>query len=161
MGKANLNTAPAEVPKATKTPEQLKAVEAKRAERIEARKRVLAFVKANEEQLDTIAADIRLFVGHERAARAPRASINTALRTAFLAAHEDGKGLSEMEIFKMFKIGRPMMAAKMRILVLTANPTDRVWVAFDEPNETYNVVGTGAKPPKNWDGYVPAEKENL
>ena len=80
---------------------------------------------------------------------------------AFLSAHEDGKGLSEMDIFKMFKIGRPMMAAKVRILVLTANPADRVWVAFDEPNEIYNVVGTGAKPPKDWDGYVPAEKENL
>lgn len=144
------------------TPEEeakKKAREEKRAARIAARKRVLAFVKANEDQLGEIAADIRLFAGSERAARAPRASINTALRTALLEAGD--RGLTEMEVFKAFKIGRPEMVVKARILVLTANPADRVWVKFDEETETYHVIGTGATPPKNWDGYVPADKTSL
>lgn len=157
----SLSDAKVEVPKGTKTPEQLKAIEIKKAERTEARKRVLAFVAANEEQLDKIADDIRLFVGREHAARAPRASINTALRAALLEAHAAGKGLTEMELFLAFKIGRPEMAVKARILVLTANPADRVWIKFDEETEVYSVAGLGVNPPKDWTGYVPANKVSL
>jgi hypothetical protein len=63
-----------------------------------------------------------------------------------------------MDIFKQFRIGRPEMVTKCRILVLCPNPADRVWVKFDEPTETYNVVGTGATPPEGWDGYIPSSK---
>ncbi len=150
-----------QVQKPAKSAEQIKADEAKKLARIEARKRVLAFVKENVDQLGSLADDIRAFVGTEHAARVVKASINQALKTAFLEAHAAKKGLTEMDIFKMFKIGRPEMVGKCRILVLCPNPADRVWVKFDESTETYNVVGTGANPPKDWTGYVPSAKESL
>lgn len=141
------------------TPEQIKAREAKIKARNEARARVLEFVNANAEELKGLADDILTFVGRPRTARAPRASINNALRTALLESGD--KGLTEMDIFKMFKVGRPEMVHRTRVLVLCPNPADRVWVKFFEDQETYRVVGRGATPPKGWEGYVPASKEAL
>jgi hypothetical protein len=147
------------VEKVAKTPEQIKAAEAKKLVRVEARKRILTFVSENSEQLGKLANDIRMFVGSERGPRVVKASINQALRTALLEAGQ--KGLTEMDIFKMFKVGRPEMVTKIRILVLCPNPADRVWVKFNEKSETYVVVGKGAQPPKEWDGYIPSSKETL
>lgn len=134
--------------------------EAKKAERKAARSRVLEFLAQNADQLGTIKHDIELFIGKgggsKRIAGATR-TVNTDLRDAFLAR----KTLSEMDIFKQFKIGRPEMVTKIRILVLCPNPDDRVWVKFDEVSETYSVVGTGANPPADWDGYIPQSKATL
>jgi len=145
-----------------RTDEQVKAAEIKKLERLEAKKRVLAFVEANAEQLDTIAADILMFVGKARRARAPRSSINAALRTALLEAKD--KGLSEMDVFKAFKIGRPEMSIKSRLFV-QVEPKDRVWFQLFEGKDgaygVYKVVATGPNPPKGWTGHVPADKEDL
>lgn len=143
------------------TPEEQKARDAKRAARVEAQKRVRAFVAENAEQLGNLASDILMFVGAARTSvRGPaKASVNAAIREALLKA--GSKGLSEMDVFKAFKIGRPEMVTKIRILVLCPNPDDRVWVKFSEEDETYRVVGTGAQPPKGWEGYVPSAKESL
>lgn len=129
--------------------------QARKAARTEAKARIVTFLKDNAEQLGSLKADIELFIGKgTRQAKAAVRSVNAELRDAFLA-----KGsLTEMDIFKQFRIGRPEMVTKMRILVLCPNPDDRVWVKFDEKTETYNVVGTGAEPPAGWDGYVPSSK---
>jgi hypothetical protein len=142
----------------TKTPEQLAAIEAKQKARKEARARVLQFVKDNAESLGPIAQDILAFVGKQPANRVAGSirSINQDLRAACLEAGD--KGLTEMDIFKMFKIGRPEMVTKIRILVLCPNTEDRVWVKFNEATETYHIVGTGTNPPADWDGYVPSSK---
>jgi hypothetical protein len=144
--------------------EKQKIIDAKKRVRIEAKKRVLEYLsqfdltKPEEKQLVD---DIKVFVGGggQKVARVATKSINSALRDAFLAAGD--KGLSEMDVFKQFKIGRPEMVTKIRILVLCPNPDDRVWVNFDESKETYFVVGKGANPPKGWGGYVPGKKEEL
>jgi len=120
----------------------------------EAKLRVLQFVKDNADSLKGIADDIRSLIG----TGATRASvgvkgINSDLRDAFLTAGD--KGLTEMDIFKAFHIGRPEMVTKIRILVLCPNVADRVWVKFNEQTETYHVVGTGAKAPADWTGYNP------
>lgn len=130
-------------------------VQARKEARTAAKARIVAFLKDNAEQLGGLKADIELFIG--KGSRAPKAatkSVNAELRDAFLAK----QSLSEMDIFKQFRIGRPEMVTKMRILVLCPNPDDRVWVKFDEKTETYNVVGTGATPPAGWDGYIPSSK---
>lgn len=128
---------------------------AKKQARMEAKARIVNFLKDNAEQLGGLKADIELFIGKgQRAAKAAVKSVNAELRDAFLSH----KTLSELDIFKQFRIGRPEMVTKMRILVLCPNPDDRVWVKFDEPTETYSVVGTGATPPEGWDGYVPSSK---
>jgi len=147
----------------TRTPEEQAALDAKRKARNEARERIVKFLKDNADQLGSLKADIESFIG--RAQVAPRAAvrtINSDLRDAFLAAHEAGKGLSEMDIFRQFKIGRPEMVTKARILVLCPNPADRVWVKFHEDEEAYYVEGLGAEPPAGWEGYVPSSKvDNL
>lgn len=141
-----------------KTPEQIQAAKEKAEKRNEARKRVLNFLSDNAEQLGSIADDIRMFVGKAAVARTKTSvrSVNTDLRDAFLEAGD--AGLTEMDIFKRFRIGRPEMVTKIRILVLCPNPADRVWVKFDEPTETYHVVGLGENPPEGWDGYIPSSK---
>lgn len=141
-----------------KTPEQIQAAKEKAEKRNEARKRVLNFIADNEKDLGSLADDIRMFVGKAAVARTKTSvrSVNTDLRDAFLEAGD--AGLTEMDIFKKFRIGRPEMVTKIRILVLCPNPADRVWVKFDEPTETYHVVGTGANPPEGWDGYIPSSK---
>ena len=79
------------------------------------------------------------------------------------AVIDGGKnGISEFELFKQFKIGRPEMHVNIRTwLRYVDNPDDRVWVVFDEEKESYGVVGTGADAPKGWTGYVPPVEETL
>jgi hypothetical protein len=152
-----------EVAKKALTPDEQKKLEAKRAERKAARQRVIeAIKKINDPKL---AADVMLFLGKEQGPRrAPTASVNFALREALLKA--GAAGLSELDVFRQFHIGQPEMVTKVRILVLTPSKKDRVWVKYFEPEAgkefgVYRVVGVGENPPKDWDGYVPAEKEQL
>jgi len=128
---------------------------AKQLARSDAKKRIVAFLNDNSAQLGTLKGDIEMFIGKGTGAvrSAPR-TVNSELRDAFI---EKGS-LSEMDIFKAYRIGRPEMVAKIRVLVLTPNPADRVWVKFDEAAETYNVMGTGADAPEGWDGYIPSTK---
>jgi hypothetical protein len=142
------------------TPEEVekqKALEAKRNARKAARQRVFEALKKIADP--KLTADVMLFVGKERVPGTGIKSVNADLRDALLKAGTEG--LSEMDVFRSFKIGRPEMVTKVRILVLTPNPDDRVWVKFDESKERYFVVGKGAEPPKGWTGYVPGKKEQL
>lgn len=130
-------------------------VVAKKLARADAKKRIIAFLKDNSEQLGSLKGDIEMFIGKgQSAARSAPRTVNSELRDAFI---EKGS-LSEMDIFKAFRIGRPEMVTKIRILVLCPNPADRVWVKFDEAAEVYSVVGTGAEAPEGWDGYIPSTK---
>jgi len=137
------------------------AQEVKAKARKEAKDRIVAFLKANADELGALKGDIELFIGKGQAQRGKvvSKSVNSELRAAFIEAGD--AGLSEMDIFKKFKIGRPEMATKIRILVLCPNTEDRIWVKFNEPTETYHIVGVGTAAPEGWDGYVPAEKVNL
>lgn len=135
------------------------AIEAKKAARKAALARIRAFVSANVENLGPIAKDLNMVLGS--GTRGPRTAgstrtVNTELRDAFISAGD--KGLSEIELFKRFKIGRPEMVGKCRVLVLCPNPSDRLWVKFNEADETYYVEGKGENPPEDWEGYVPSAK---
>jgi hypothetical protein len=129
-----------------------------------ARPRVKAFLKANAEQLGDLKADIELFIGKPAGVKVAKVkgivtSLNSELRDALIAAAD--AGLSEMDIFRKFKIGRPEMRIKIRTFTLTPNPDNRIWVSFDETSELYHVLATSRTPPAGWEGYVPAEKETL
>ena len=142
--------------------ETKKKLLARVAAKKEAKARVLAFLADNAEALGALKGDIMLFLGtgRVRSGKAATVAPTNALRQALLDA--GAKGLGEMDIFKAFKIGRPEMSIKRRVLVQSAKtPEDRVWIDFDEKTEVWKVVGTGAKAPEGWDGYVPAEKEAL
>lgn len=131
------------------------AKEAKKLARREAQARVREYIKELEDG-NPLKADLTLLVGTgQRAARGTVRSINNVLLEALVNAGD--KGLTEMDIFKQFKIGRPEMKIKIRIFVKTPNPDDRVWVKFDESDETYRVISKGADVPEGWDSYVPSD----
>jgi hypothetical protein len=113
--------------------------------------------KSDEKQLVD---NIMLFIGRPGrtiSARGPVMSPTGALRDMLIAAGT--KGVAEIEIYKAFKIGRPEMTIKCRVLVQRAKtPADRVWVTFDAATETYKVAGHGPSAPKGWAGYVPGEE---
>jgi hypothetical protein len=142
------------------------------AQRAERRKKRNASKKVVRAFMQTIAGDedqrelynsLKFLVG--AGFRAPGAGGTTSKRTIILeAVTKAGKdGLSEMDLFKQFRIGRPEMQANVRYWIRNPkNKADRVWVGFDETKEVYGVVGKGATPPKGWTGYVPDdEKEDL
>ena len=147
--------------KTEKTAEQIAEQKKQNEEKNAARTRILQFLKDNADQLGSLADDIRLFVHKAPMARTglPTKSVNAEIREAILNAGDTG--LTEMDIFRQFRIGRPEMTTKIRILVLCPNPADRVWVKFFEDTETYKVVGLGANPPDGWDGYIPSAKNSL
>ena len=155
----------------TSTTDNAKKVDPKMAEKIaaykvkmkklqEARKgargRIMTFLADNAETLGALKGDIELFIG-KGGARAGVPGANFELRDALVAAGD--KGISEMDIFKKYHVGRNEMKVKIRIFLLTPNPADRVWVTFDESKEIYKVVGKGEKAPAGWDGYVPTAKK--
>lgn len=151
----NANTETTET--ASPAPVVDEAKEAKKEVRKAAQVKVREFIKTVDD-VDLKAALVLLVGSGTRAVRGAVKSINVVLKDALVAAGDDG--LSEMDIFKQFKIGRPEMTTKVRIFLKTPNTEDRVWVRFSEEDETYRVIGSGTDAPEGWDGFVPAD-ENL
>ena len=155
----------AEVKVAALSPEDQKKADekaAKVAEKNAARARAIAFLKENAEQMGTLTTDFMLFLGAPtRTARAtagtPTLNSTGAMRKLFI---EKGK-LTEMEIFKNFRIGQPEMRIKMRFFVQhAAKPEERIYVRFTpatkpEDEGIYTLVGQGAAIPEGWDGWKP------
>ena len=140
------------------------AKEALKIEKKEARTEAQTLVRAFIKTLDSVGDEglktaMTLLIGSgTRARRGSVSSINTVLRDLIVAAGDEG--VSEMDIFKQFKIGQPEMTTKVRIFLKTPNPEDRIWVKFFEEDEMYRMVGKGSKAPDGWDGFTPAD-ENL
>lgn len=161
-GKESTPSPKSATPKDPKLQAKIDAYKAKMKKLAEARKsargRIMTFLGENAEQLGALKGDIELFIG-KGGARVGVPGANFELRDALVAAGD--KGVTEMDIFKKYHVGRNEMKVKIRVFLLTPNPADRVWVAFDESKELYKVVGKGEKPPAGWDGYVPQAKKEL
>ena len=90
-------------------------------------------------------------------ARIAKKAADKALRDMFIERDE----VSEMDIFKAFKIGQPEMATKIRVFLKVPNTADRIWVKFFQDEEVYRLMGVGAKAPKDWDGFEPVDENIL
>lgn len=132
------------------TPEQ----EKKKAQRRAAKGFLREFVKTLEEGDLKVA--LTLVVGSGIRGRAAVPSIKNKIKEALLEAAETG--ISEMQMFKQFKVGQPEMARNIKSF-LKGDPESRVWVQLTD--ETYSIVGLGAEVPDNWEGYIPADVEQL
>ncbi len=132
------------------TPEQ----EKKKAQRREARGFLREFIKTLEE--GDLKAALTLVIGSGIRGRAAVPSIKTKIKEALLEAAETG--ISEMQMFETFKVGQPEMARNIKSF-LKGDPESRVWVQLTD--ETYTIVGLGAEVPENWEGYLPADVEQL
>ncbi len=124
----------------------------------EAKTKLLGFLKENEDF--EFAAELKLLIATAARESKPRSeSINETLKQALIEAGDEG--LSEMDIFKKFKIGQPEMSIKTRLFVKVKDPKDRIWIEFFEDEGLYKVVATGADMPEDWDGYIPADQVAL
>lgn len=74
---------------------------------------------------------------------------------------KDQLHISGLEIYKQFKIGQPEMSIQRRLMVQRCKPEERVWMAIDEINDEYHLLGVGPDAPEGWDGYVPADEKDL
>jgi len=156
MAKRNTNTE-AQV---EKTPEEIKAEKkARRDERNAAKKLVRNFMTENdlpEEVTDALNMLISFKI------RKGRSGISKASKTQLIAEKlREQKSMSELELFQEFKVGRQAMKAQIRMFIKKMDPENRIWVTFDEETETYNLVAEGPNPPDGWEGYVPAEADEL
>lgn len=136
------------------TPEQEKKKAEKKAQRREAKGFLREFIKTLEDGDLKVA--LTLIIGTGIRGRAAVPSIKTKIKEALLEAAETG--ISEMQMFKLFKIGQPEMARNIKSF-LKGDPESRVWVQLTE--EAYIIVGLGAEVPDNWEGYIPADIEQL
>ena len=141
--------------------EVINAAQAEKREKKEAKnaaKSLLREYMKEEETPANIAEALRLIVGQKRV-RKPRVSPLELLRQEFLKNNQ----LSEMEIFDSFKIGRPEMVVKRRLLIqrYLSTPEDIIWIKFFPDEEMYKVLAIGATAPDGWDGYLPVSEEIL
>jgi hypothetical protein len=140
---------------------KLEEKKARKAARNEVKKAARLRIReyANDLEAGDLKSDLLLIVGGGRTStkrRGPsRKAVADALRNAFL----ERESLTEMEIFKEFKLGRPEMLNRIRSFIKVKDAEDRVWITFDEDAETYNLVETGPNPPEGWDGYLPNDEE--
>lgn len=144
--------------------EAAEAAKAERKAKRDAQKAIVAKYIAETELDEEVKAAIQFFCGGGkrsgggRRAGGTRNGLSSQLKAAFMA----GEPVSEMEIFKAFKIGRPETHAHIRSFIKNVkNVDDRIWVTFDPESETYSLVGEGAEAPEGWTGYKPAETEIL
>lgn len=129
--------------------------------RAEAAPRVVAFLKENKEQLGKAYDDIAIFVmSYMKGPKTTRTHIpGTPSINSELKAMLNKGPVTEEEIFKAFKIGRPEMKLKIRAFILAPKPEDRIWVELDEVAGSYSIVGKVTEP-ENWNGYRPTSPTN-
>jgi len=85
-------------------------------------------------------------------------SSGNAIHDQFAKFVAQKKTVSEDEVFKQYKIGRKEAHALLRKHLKKATPAERQWISFDKTKGSYTLAGTGEKPPKGYEGYVPAEE---
>jgi hypothetical protein len=140
------------------TPEQKAAKDAKRKEYADARTRILKFkdtLKDDGKDQQALKDALGLFI-HEAAARGRTSNTDEIMDKII----KSGKtGVSEMDIFNAYFIGRPDMKSKIRAFTLETEPAKRAWIYLDEEKRAYFCAGIGEKPPKDYTGFIPIEKK--
>jgi len=127
------------------------AARAYQARKDEARKTINEWLSTKPRIEENVKQAILYLSGTGQRIAGPR--VGNALKEALLAGP-----MTPVEIFTKFEYGTPTMKQKIREMIKVA-PEDRVWVELKDGK--YQVVGKGAKPPKDWTGYLPAESEEL
>lgn len=70
--------------------------------------------------------------------------------------------VNEDQIFIEFKLGRQEMRLLANDLIKkVSDPTERIWLAFDNESCNYEVVAEGETMPDGWNGYKPIEVEDV
>lgn len=136
------------------------ALKAKKTARKELKKAalntILDFVKAAVSDADTeVNAALQLITVRASAVRSPTASLRDKLVKMIGEAgivHED-------RLWNDYKVGRQEMRKLIVKALKTSKPQDRLWIKFDLDTCQYTIVGEGANPPADWNGYKPLSVE--
>lgn len=91
----------------------------------------------------------------ERGAGAGPARATANPKAVILAAMVEKGVMTAMDCFIAFKKGPEGMREIMKYAVRSVKPEDRVWISYDEKNDTYIVEAKGENPPDGWRGYLP------
>jgi len=75
----------------------------------------------------------------------------------FVKFVDEKKSVTEDVVFKEFKVGRKDCAGFIRKFLKNCEPKNRVWINFTPSDGVYKVIGTGAKAPVEYTGYVPTD----
>ncbi len=124
----------------------------------EAKVKLAVFLKENEDF--ELASELKLLIVSSVRVGKPRGeNINDKLKAFLVEAGSEG--VSEMDIFKAYKIGQPEMSIKTRLFLKVEPASNRIWVQFFPDEEIYKIIATGADMPSDWEGYVPADQVSL
>ena len=98
--------------------------------------------------------------GVARRAGAGRVSLDTQILNKFKEVGVGGS-ITDIELFKEFKVGAERMRFFIIKMIKDAQPEDRIWVKFNTETEAYDFVATGPDVPEGWDGYLPKDESIL
>ena len=66
--------------------------------------------------------------------------------------------VTDLELFKKFKYGQAEMKSIIRHMIKYVDPSDRVWIAYNEAEEQYYIFDEGEDEPEGWTGYLPKDE---
>lgn len=98
--------------------------------------------------------------GASRVPGAGRVSLDSQILMKFKAVGVGGS-VSDIELFKEFKVGTERMRFFIIKMIKDTTPEDRVWIKFNAETDNYDFVATGADVPEGWDGYLPKDQSIL
>lgn len=143
---------------------EAKEVDAKAIAKAETQKRAEAYVLLKElvskegtdkkfvDALKTVRPSLYGMVGGGRSSGTPM------YKKVVQAIVDKKEGLSEMDLFKEFKIGRKETIGMLKHNLRQSEAGNRVWINFTPSDGLYKVVGRGSVAPSNYDGYIPVEE---
>ena len=111
--------------------------------------------KLNDEKLpEDVRKALKIVIGTgERAVGQKGSPLMDKIRELFAKS----KSVDELTLFKETKMGRGEMRKRCRLFIKDCEPAERLWIAFNEEKETWDLKGTGEAMPKGWTGYIPVE----
>ena len=126
------------------------AADAYKARKADAKAKIKEFLASKESK--SLTPEVREAIEYMTGtgARVQRAGVTNELKELLMTGP-----VSAIDIFTKFEYGRPAMETKIRNFI-KADPSERIWVAFEKGNYIVKAVGENA--PEDWTGYVPAVK---
>lgn len=98
--------------------------------------------------------------GADRVPGAGRVSLDTQILQKFKAVGVGGS-VTDIELFKEFKVGAERMRFFIIKMIKDAAPESRVWIKFNAETDAYDYVADGPDIPEGWDGYLPKDESIL
>ena len=149
----------------TKLTAEEQAKKAKQAERVKRDRAKREALKANkavvykftqDKAFDALPKDVQNAILHICQPTASRGGGVTSLNSMFGELFPKvGTVVTALDVFKAKQWGVPEMRKKIAEALVKAEPAKRLWIDYTEADQTWTLLGTGAKPPKTYSLNIP------